>query len=401
MALSKRWIRWAALSAMVFVAACGDDSPSSTPVATPPDAGTGAEGMGLGAGVLGRACTSASECGNGGTCASVQTFGMLSTLLSLLGVRNLPAPNGYCTRSCSNNSDCGADGACLGALSGFLLGECRKTCSTDTDCRQDGYECAKQSQADSDAGLQSAPALPRLPSQCQAKPTPDVLADGQAGAVCGASGDGGVVSCGAGYCTASGCSGICTEDSTCGKGGACVQNGFYGSAGVCAETCAVDTDCHSYTASGAVGCIVAADGRKLCTFKQFPLDPNVVGAACTVATSTTPAAGCGARGECSATLGPAEAPGGYCTLSGCPDDSVCGGGACIAVGLSSRCYAKCSGASSCRPGYSCVAIPDLTGTVPVNVCTPTPVAPDAGSAPSEPSDAGMPLGLDAAIVDAG
>lgn len=388
-----------ALAGMLLVFACGDDS-RPAPIAMAPDAGSDAQGQGLGAGVLGRACTSASDCGNGGNCATVQTFGMLSTLLSLLGVRSLPAPGGYCTRPCANDADCGSEGACLGALGSFLLGECRKMCSADDDCRHDGYECAKQGQADADAGAQAAATLLRLPNQCQAKPTPDLLMDDQVGAICG-NNDDGVASCGHGYCTPSGCSGICTEDRTCGKGGVCVQNGFYGSAGVCAQTCTVDTDCRSYKATGAVGCVVAADGRRLCTLKQYPLDPNVVGAACTVATASSPATGCGAHGECSASVGGSEAPGGYCTLSGCPDDSVCGGGACIAVGLSSHCYARCTGDASCRPGYSCVGIPNFSGTSAADVCVPTPVAPDAGSAaPSEPSDASVLQTMDAASADA-
>ncbi|MDB4974917.1 MAG: hypothetical protein JWN48_3258 [Myxococcaceae bacterium] len=380
MALSNRSKLICALGAFVLIAvACGDDGKGSSSM---PAAGI----------AVGKACTSNSDCGTGGTCKNTQGFGTLSALLSLIGVMDLPAPGGYCSADCSSNADCGSGAVCLGSALNFLKGECRKSCTSNSDCRE-GYECAKQAEVPADAGLPTTIAALRLPDQCQAKPKADTLAAGQAGAACTTPTDGGVATeCGDGFCAGGSCSGICNEDSTCGVGAVCIPNGFYGSAGTCQQACTADRDCKQFKANGTVGCI-EANARKICGAKVFPLAPGVVGTACTAD------AQCGTTGQCQDTLGLRQtpAPGGYCSVLGCQDDSVCGGGTCAA----GTCYAGCTSDASCRSGYTCQSV-RVSAQVNAQVCAPagTATTGDAGTPTTPVRDAAVPVATDAGVADA-
>ncbi|MDB4989214.1 MAG: Multiple EGF-like-domain protein 3 precursor [Myxococcaceae bacterium] len=382
MTMTKRWTLLGGLGAIVVVAlACGDDGKSSSAPTTT-------------ASTVGKACVTSNDCGMGATCNTQQTFGMLGDLLTALGGSNLPAPGGYCTTSCSSDTDCGSNAVCLGAALGIFKGECRHSCTSNADCR-DGYECAMQAEIPADAGLPPALTTLRLPSQCQAKPAANVLT-GQAGTPCTNRNDGGVATeCGAGFCAGNACTGVCTEDSTCGAGAVCVQNGFYGSAGTCTQSCGSDTDCKTYKANGNVGCI-AAGSRMVCGPKVYAIAPNMVGKACAAD------ADCGTTGQCLTAIGLAQTPtpGGYCSVIGCQDDSVCGGGSCIAA--TATCAAPCTSDASCRPGYSCQSL-NSTARTRVDVCAPSgdgTKPTDAGTRPTDagtkPTDAGV-----SALPDAG
>jgi hypothetical protein len=302
------------------------------------------------------------------------------------------APGGYCSADCASDAECGTGGVCLAALTGLgsqLKGECRHGCKSDADCR-DGYECATERQAPNSAGSPGLGLL-ALPASCQAKPEVVQLTD-QVGKSCEV--DGKSTLCGEGFCTGSYCSGACNvkDDSSCGAKAACLSNNFYGSGGTCEQTCTVDADCTQYAPGGDTGCVEGST-PKLCGPKRFPLDTNVVGKDC------TDGAGCGNYGTCANTLGVpgAAAPCGYCTMPGCQDDTVCGGGSCVGVAIISACYVNCTADTQCRAGYTCQ---DKTTTQmkAVKVCAVTPVARDGGVASA--SDSGSSTTVDAGVYDA-
>ncbi|HEY6876892.1 MAG TPA: hypothetical protein VI299_02690, partial [Polyangiales bacterium] len=89
---------------------------------------------------------------------------------------------------------------------------------------------------------------------------------------------------------------------------------------------------------------------------------------------------CGS-GSCATMLGSlfamAPAPGGYCTLNNCQDDSVCTGGVCLGAFGATRCYDSCTANTDCRTGYACVD--RMTSSMAAaKVCAPMQAAADAG-----------------------
>jgi hypothetical protein len=52
---------------------------------------------------------------------------------------NVPTPNGYCTSSCTTNSDCGSEGTCA-TVSGSMQ-YCLESCTNATTCRDPSYAC--------------------------------------------------------------------------------------------------------------------------------------------------------------------------------------------------------------------------------------------------------------------
>jgi hypothetical protein len=404
--VSSRWMLLAAGATLVAVA-CGDDdkgSKATTPTVTTDASVNPATGSNNapGPGLIGKACTTDTECGSIAKCGHTQGLGTLGTLAAAVGLPiDSPAPGGYCSLTCDKDADCGQGSVCLGAaLGGLLQGECRKSCNANTDCRPN-YECAKPDPVparDGGAATAATGAL-AIPAQCQALPATDQLTDNQTGLACSTAPDAGVSPCGDGVCAAGACTGVCTTDSHCGANGACIDVGLPGSAGTCQETCNVDTDCARYVKNGDIGCNPSG-ARKLCGLKQFPLDPGLVGKACTATTE------CGS-GECAQTLGlqGTPAPGGYCTLLGCADSTSCGGGTCLGTAPISGCYVNCKADTDCRSGYQCQDRATGNTTTPMaKVCAPIPPVRDGGVAsgatdaatPSPAVDAGV-----AAVVDAG
>lgn len=387
MALSTRWMLLVTLAIGSIAVACGDDSGGAATTKVNADASTANT-----TGMVGSACASRDQCPTGNQCRIQQNFGALTTLLGLKGV---DAPGGYCSNDCLANSDCGAGAVCLGALSlgQQIKGECRHPCKTDGDCRE-GYECAAVLASGGDAGAGASTgsiAGFALPSSCQAKPKVQMVTGDVVGKTCVSDAD-----CGGGSCNGTYCSGSCNikDSSTCGTNAACASVALYGSAGSCEQTCKVDSDCKQYVPGGDVGCVDDGAGHMLCGQKQLPLDPNVVGKPCADANQ------CG-NGSCTKVLGPTNtpAPDGYCTLEGCETGSDCGGGACIGTLPNSRCYATCTADKDCRAGYSCIDRmgPEMKS---FKVCGVVPPATDGGVSVTPKADAGV-SGLDAGVGDAG
>jgi hypothetical protein len=79
-----------------------------------------------GAGAIGDACTSITECAGG-------TRGRYLT--------NSWYPGGYCSLSCATDSECGSGAACYGST-------CVGTCTTDADCSRPGYRCVEGTRED-------------------------------------------------------------------------------------------------------------------------------------------------------------------------------------------------------------------------------------------------------------
>jgi hypothetical protein len=404
MAVSLRFQLFGALSAAILASACGDDDNKTTPT---PDAGAvvadagggGSPGALLAPNTAGKMCENSLGCG-GQTCSEQLTGGeatsMLAGLATLAGIRfeagGGPIPAGYCTASCTSNAQCGVGGVCFGGAAGSP-GECRKSCTATSECGA-GQECATQGTALNGllgGGRDGGVAQVLLPSTCQGLPTADKLVD-QVGRACTAQNAAQV--CGDGICTAGACTGVCASNADCGTDGLCRPIGVYGSQGLCVETCNVDTDCARFSAGG-IGCNDVA-GVKTCGAKQFPLAAGVVGKACTPATE---AVDCGATGDCAEQVGlpPVSAPGGYCSLSPCDNDSMCGGGSCVGTTAASRCYAKCASDTECRTGYSCQERALISGSQG-KICAPIapvrdggtlPVVRDAGTSVDAGGDAGL------------
>jgi Cys-rich repeat protein len=153
-----------------------------------------------------------------------------------------------------------------------------------------------------------------------------------------------------GYCTAP-----CRSDDQCGEGAVCIP-GQFGRMGSCYLACDEAIGC---SREGYICRVVSGVAR--CVPGSKPLPDNIVGAAC----SSDEDCGGGAK-TCAATIGNADAPGGYCT-QWCAIDSDCGtGGKCInGISIvtinSGTCYRACSMSEDCRPEYECRSISGTAG----------------------------------------
>jgi len=209
-------------------------------------------------GVVGKACTAATECkGTGGTCASSIGVG---TVVGL----GTPAAGGYCTAACSTDDECGT-GVCVGAVAQLSVkGQCLLACSKDADCGREGYSCgeldlkaiaAQAGAAAADAGIAVPDAqVPEVPKACVPKPKTVTLAANTAGKACTANTD-----CGEGTCNATDrlsgaelpdgyCTGACNADTDCGTGGACygaIITPLFSTAGNCVKSCTAKSDCRT------------------------------------------------------------------------------------------------------------------------------------------------------------
>jgi hypothetical protein len=196
------------------LAADGGTSPISTGACQPvPQTDKLADG------VVGMACTAASDCGSG---SCMQTIAIVNTSY----------PGGYCTGRCFGDTDCGATGVCVPGLLGSI-GSCYLRCDDQHRCERSGYRCRVVSNV----------------GRCVALADP--LPDHVAGNACANDGDcgGGAMSCSVtlgsepapgGYCTQS-----CAINDDCGAGGVCINGiGIVTiSSGRCLRACMQASDC--------------------------------------------------------------------------------------------------------------------------------------------------------------
>jgi hypothetical protein len=407
-----------ALSLGLWLAACGgSDSKQNATSGSHAGAG-GSSGPTLTDAVVGKACKSNTDCGNG-LCAN--SFGANG----LMGVMGTPAPGGYCTNTCASNTDCGSTGVCVGAFAGIpgfagggaggaTRGQCYLACATSDECRE-GYRCtnflgmpvaaasgAAGAAASGAAGAATGASGARAgmggrgattagvnalqANSCQPAPPTDKLTGKTVGSMCSADAD-----CGGGQCMTTGtfgtnafpqgyCTGRCLKDSDCGDG--VCNAGLLGAAGTCYRRCGTDSDCardgYRCRASAAMG------GAMECLPGPKPLADGLVGKACTGDQDCG-----GVAMACNLSM---SNPGGYCTQR-CADASDCGaGGVCVggfgAIGgaaPSGTCYKGCSAISDCREGYTCGSPRGAFGGTMQMVCTQPPMM-----RPPPSEDAGVP-----------
>jgi hypothetical protein len=222
--------------------ACGDDDQSTSDAGksdagktqsdagksdaskTQPEEDGGSMGMPetrLADGIVGSACTAASDCGSG-------------SCLQTIPVVNTSYPGGYCTGVCRSDEACGANGLCVAGLRG-AAGSCYLRCDEKTGCDRAGYRCRVVSNV----------------GRCVA--APPALPDNVAGEACANDGDcgGGAMSCAAtlgsnpapgGYCSQS-----CAISADCGAGGICI-NGISIvtiNSGRCLKSCSDQAECRA------------------------------------------------------------------------------------------------------------------------------------------------------------
>jgi hypothetical protein len=182
-----------------------------------------------------------------------------------------------------------------------------------------------------------------------------------------------------GYCT-----GACTANEQCGKGGVCVGAIAGILEGSCQQACDTDGDCRDGhecnegqtidADAGIPGGGVTIPNTCLPKPETVQIEDGKVGIACTAD------ADCGG-GVCSTRLGIfTTAPGGYCS-GPCTTNEDCGqGGVCTGTNPltgAGACYLGCASNTECtRDGYICRTVP-LSGS-DLEVCYPGMVAGDAG-----------------------
>ena len=170
-------------------------------------------------GVVGKACSAASDCGSG---SCMQTIPIVNTSY----------PGGYCTGRCFRDEECGAGGVCVPGLLG-AAGSCYLGCDQDVGCPREGYLCRVVS------GV----------GRCIAAPPP--LPDHVAGNACDSDTDcgGGAMSCvamlGANVAPGGYCSQACAISEDCGAGGVCINGiGIVTiSSGRCLKSCTTGSEC--------------------------------------------------------------------------------------------------------------------------------------------------------------
>jgi len=224
-----------------------------------------------------------------------------------------------------------------------------------------------------------------------------------------------------GYCT-----GACTADSDCGKGGACSGyfagfGGFGAMQGTCQQTCKEDSDCRDGygcidPAAGAPGGAATGGmaggmgipmGMQPVTCQPKPitmqLENGIVGKAC------ENDADCG-TGKCGkdmvggitlpviGTIGATPVVDGYCTAA-CTEDAQCGeGGTCQGAFQNSAgsCLLACETQEDCtREGYTCAGGGGGFPGAPMGGDAGAPAAPSvcaAGEDPAPETDAGSTTG---------
>lgn len=226
---------------------CGEDAIARVPDAAitahdaAASAGKTAQMNALADGVVGSACTSASDCGPG-------------SCMQTVPIVNVDYPGGYCTARCASDDECGSQGVCVPDVVGFS-GSCYRRCDDDHPCGRDGYRCRVVSNI----------------GRCIAGPEP--LPDHVAGGACASDADcgGGGNSCarmvGGDPAPGGYCSQACAIDDDCGAGGVCI-NGIRVvtiSSGRCLQSCRQTSDCRAGYACSPFGGPNLQGGDGACT----------------------------------------------------------------------------------------------------------------------------------------
>jgi hypothetical protein len=187
-------------------------------------------------------------------------------MTDILGFVELPG--GYCSATCTSSTECGPGGECA-----TILGMCLATCISSSDCREaEGYECAElplmgggpyclpgssspepteDTSTDSIADAPLDTSADTLTDEPQDVPPEVEPGPGYVGDACGTDGDcdeypspaptcmtdlGGFLPLPGGYCSAVDCAG----DAECGSGANCVD--FLGTS-YCLKSCTSAAEC--------------------------------------------------------------------------------------------------------------------------------------------------------------
>lgn len=235
------------LVAALALAHCGDDDEQPTSFAADGGSRDATQSLPVASpgrlpdGIVGSACSSASECGNG-------------SCMQTIPVVNLAYPGGYCTGRCSRDADCGEHGVCVPGLLGSA-GSCYLGCDETQGCARDGYRCRVVSNV----------------GRCIAAPPP--LGDHVVGNACTSDVDcgGAAMSClsmlgsqvtPGGYCSQS-----CAINEDCGAGGVCINgiNIVTINSGRCLQTCTEASDCRDGYDCSPLGGVSIQGGPAACT----------------------------------------------------------------------------------------------------------------------------------------
>jgi hypothetical protein len=317
---------------------------------------------------LGGGCRSDGDCPPSSRCASEADFDFPGGACIIIGCDDV------------GNTGCPNDAQCL--PSGFGGGICWDGCSTDADCRPE-YECV-------------APSSDPSRTICQPRFVPSNL-----GTVCSPTG-----SCAGGecltenfsgfpssYCALPGCNPI--ANTGCPDNGECVAASD--GSGLCLFGCTADTDCRAgYRCDpirrdqpdGPRACFPGCTEDAQCTGRRRDGTRNVcnpgTGLCNRPFNSASLGTACsGGFGECGGgrcITADQGWPGGMCTYPGCrlsgegPSATCPTGGVCTDDGTGDPeigvCVPTCTvGGSTCRSGYTCVA---LTEGGTEGACRPAP-----------------------------
>ncbi len=336
---------------------------------------------------VGDPCVDASTCPMGGLCQSEAGAGW---------------PEGACiTTGCDPiaNSGCMGDAQCITSTSAFGSTDyCIDGCATTADCRA-GYECrASSSNADrlgcfptctSDAQCSGGRVCNVGLGTCD-----DAFDASLLGQMCSGRDP---ASCLGGTCLSEGAYGYpraycayagCSDTNPCPGTGVCAPTAS--GTGVCLDDCASDSDCRAAYAcrpadptdvASPMACVPACTADTDCSSMMRVCNPGT-GLCGRPFVATSVGEPCVSDAECVGGRCLTEAstgwPAGTCSYPGCrlsgtgPSITCPGGAACVDDGAGSPdlgiCIDVCAvGATTCRPGYACVAV---DGSTTVGACRP-------------------------------
>ena len=337
--------------------------------------------------MIGIACTTDMQCPIGGNCNAENAGGWPG------GACIVPGCDAAANTGCTGNAQCIAVGG--------AQGDCIQGCTIANDCRV-GYTCTA-STVNPDRHY-CAPACTNS-SQCTGGRvcnaglgTCDIPFAGTIGGACQRFNP---MTCAGGTCLSERSSGYpsamctyagCSATEPCPSGGVCAPRVFPSTFNVCLLACSSDTQCRAgyhclrsnpADPASAMACVPSCATNADCTSMAAmgvadvcnvgtglcgaPFSPTLLGAAC-VNDSTCVGGHCATEALSGFAGGMCVYPG--CALSGTGGSTCPAASACIDdhYGDPARgvCAPTCTGTTSCRAGYACVA----TSTSGVSACQP-------------------------------